>query len=65
MFGAMRSLLAAERGRIGSQCYADGTGPDTWEITTKDVLEFATVEGTAACGLQDRIGPCGRASRRT
>ncbi len=40
LFGAMRTALAAERGRI----------------TTRDVLGFATLDGARACGRADRAG---------
>ena len=56
MFGAMRTVLASERGLVGARCYADGVGPGPWEITTKDVLEFATIAGARASGLGDRVG---------
>jgi 5-methylthioadenosine/S-adenosylhomocysteine deaminase len=43
MFAAMRSAHVAQRGLDGS-------------LNARDVLEFATVDGAAACGLADRTG---------
>jgi len=51
MFGAMRSILNAERGLLGQQAYTESRGPDQWEITAEDVLSFATVEGARTTGL--------------
>lgn len=56
LFSAMRHVLAVERGRIGAEHYAAGLGPDPWELTSRDVLGFATLEGAAAVGMRDRIG---------
>jgi len=43
MFASMRSAHVAQRG-------LDGT------LNARDVLEFATIDGAAACGLVDRTG---------
>jgi 5-methylthioadenosine/S-adenosylhomocysteine deaminase len=56
MFGEMRGMLEAERGRR-NQPYLD-----RWEdvpplsLTTRDAIEFATIEGARTLGLEDRIG---------
>src|SRR5690606_24199989 len=51
MFAAMRAILNAERGLQGQAAYAESRGPSQWEITTQDVLSFATVEGARTTGL--------------
>ncbi|HSK91920.1 MAG TPA: amidohydrolase family protein [Euzebyales bacterium] len=56
MFGAMRSILSAERGLVGAAAYERGEAPSRWEVLTRDVLEFATIEGARASGLDARIG---------
>lgn len=56
LFSAMRHILAVERGRIAAEHYAAGVGPGPWELTTRDVLGFATTEGARAVGMLDRIG---------
>ncbi|GAA1995767.1 amidohydrolase family protein [Microbacterium ulmi] len=56
LFGAMRSILVSDRGEVGARHYAEGSGPASWEITTKDVLEFATVAGASAVGMASRTG---------
>ena len=43
MFATMRSAYAVQRGLDGS-------------LNARDLLEFATVDGAAACGLADRTG---------
>ncbi|GAA3566464.1 amidohydrolase family protein [Amycolatopsis ultiminotia] len=43
LFSAMRTALAVQRG-------LDGT------LTTRDVAEFATIDGARTCGLGDRTG---------
>jgi cytosine/adenosine deaminase-related metal-dependent hydrolase len=56
MFGTMRTTLAALRGVLGDRATREDTGVGPWEVTTGDVLEFATVRGAAALGLSHRIG---------
>jgi cytosine/adenosine deaminase-related metal-dependent hydrolase len=56
MFGAMRSMLSTQRG-IDNQRHLDsGTQPDRLDLTTRDVLAAATINGARACGLDSRIG---------
>lgn len=56
MFGAMKSTIAAQRG-LGNAAAADaGTVVDQLLPTCQDVVEFATVEGARATGMDDRIG---------
>ena len=56
MFDEMRGMLEAERGRR-NQVYID-----RWDevpalsLTTRDAIEFATIEGARTLGLEDRVG---------
>ena len=57
MFGAMRSTIASQRGRDNGQAAEEGIAMvDELRLTCKDVVEFATVQGARACGMDDRIG---------
>ena len=49
MFNQMRSVLALQR----SLAAAQGKAP----ITARDVLEYATIEGARANGLDAKVGP--------
>jgi cytosine/adenosine deaminase-related metal-dependent hydrolase len=57
MFGTMRATIGTERGFDNEQARDRGEAsvPEL-ELTCRDVLEFATIEGARACGLDDRIG---------
>jgi 5-methylthioadenosine/S-adenosylhomocysteine deaminase len=48
MFNQMRSVLTLQRARAA----ADGKSP----VSARDVLEYATVEGARANGLESRVG---------
>jgi cytosine/adenosine deaminase-related metal-dependent hydrolase len=52
LFGTMRSTLGLLRGMLGWQATQQERGVEPWEITTGDVLEFATANGAAALGLK-------------
>jgi cytosine/adenosine deaminase-related metal-dependent hydrolase len=56
MFGTMRSTLAVYRGLLGYLAFQEGQGVTPWQITTSDILEFATWRGAAALGISDRVG---------
>jgi 5-methylthioadenosine/S-adenosylhomocysteine deaminase len=56
MFGTMRSTLGLLRGALAWQATQQGTGVGPWEITTADILEFATLRGAASLGLDERTG---------
>ena len=51
MFGTMRSTLGQLRGMLGWHATQSGLGVGPWEITTADILDFATSRGAAALGL--------------
>ena len=53
MFTQMRFAYAQSR---AGQLPADLTAPFVPERVPEDVLRFATIDGAAACGLDDRIG---------
>jgi cytosine/adenosine deaminase-related metal-dependent hydrolase len=56
MFTAMRSTLAAQRARENEEHLDAGTDPERLELTSRDVLEFATIDGARACGLDGKVG---------
>jgi 5-methylthioadenosine/S-adenosylhomocysteine deaminase len=53
MFSQMRTAFAAERIRAFTD---DEHVPFAPTLTPRDVLEFATIEGARACGLESKIG---------
>src|SRR5205823_11653331 len=57
MFGTMRATIGTERGFDNAAARERGEASvSTLELTCRDVLEFATIEGARACGLDSRIG---------
>ncbi len=56
MFNVMRAALSSARASANERAMSSGTAVDSLSITTRDVLEFATVAGARALGLDDRIG---------
>jgi 5-methylthioadenosine/S-adenosylhomocysteine deaminase len=57
LFGTMRATIGTERGFDNEAARAAGKpSVDEMELTCRDVLEFATIEGARACGLDSRIG---------
>jgi len=56
MFGAMRALLAGTRAVVNDEALRQRRIVDRLPLTSRDVLEFATVQGARACGLDARIG---------
>lgn len=54
MFTQMRSAMAYYRSYVGSGHSSAADAPET--LTSRDVLQFATVEGARANGLLHRIG---------
>jgi cytosine/adenosine deaminase-related metal-dependent hydrolase len=56
LFGTMRSAIGTERGFENHAAEGRGEALDELRLTCRDVLEFATIEGARACGLEDRIG---------
>jgi 5-methylthioadenosine/S-adenosylhomocysteine deaminase len=57
MFGTIRATIGTERGFDNEQARDRGEASvSEMELTCRDVLEFATIEGARACGLGDTIG---------
>lgn len=56
MFGAMRSTISAQRALDNERAVEAGETVDHLSLTCREVLEFATIEGARACGLDARIG---------
>jgi 5-methylthioadenosine/S-adenosylhomocysteine deaminase len=56
MFGAMRMLLAGTRAVVNDEALRQRRIVDPLPLMSRDVLEFATIQGARACGLEALIG---------
>jgi 5-methylthioadenosine/S-adenosylhomocysteine deaminase len=56
MFTQMRFLFATERLLAHEAAFAAGSEEEPVLLTSRDVLEFATIEGARVCGLENRTG---------
>jgi cytosine/adenosine deaminase-related metal-dependent hydrolase len=56
MFNAMRALLAGTRLMVHRAALEKKTAVDPLPLTSRDVLEFATLQGARACGLDHKTG---------
>jgi 5-methylthioadenosine/S-adenosylhomocysteine deaminase len=56
MFDEMRAVIEAERLRQYDRQLTLGAAPDAVPLTTRQAIEFATIEGARTLGLDDRIG---------
>jgi cytosine/adenosine deaminase-related metal-dependent hydrolase len=56
MFTAMRTTLAMQRALDNDEVIRAGGTPSHLELTARDILEFATIEGARTLGLADRTG---------
>jgi 5-methylthioadenosine/S-adenosylhomocysteine deaminase len=57
MFGTLRATIGTQRGFDNEAAHGRGEASvSEMELTCRDVLEFATIEGARACGLEDRVG---------
>ncbi|WP_273889156.1 amidohydrolase family protein [Rubrobacter naiadicus] len=55
-FTQMRFLFAAERMRVHQRIFDEELEEVPPLLSSRDVLEFATIEGARVCGLTDRTG---------
>jgi len=57
LFGTMRATIGTERGFDNEYARQAGKASvDEMELTCREVLEFATIEGARACGMDSKIG---------
>jgi cytosine/adenosine deaminase-related metal-dependent hydrolase len=56
MFDEMRAVLEAERLRQYDRMLTLGGAPEAVPLTTRQALQFATIDGARTLGLDDRIG---------
>ena len=56
MFTAMRTTLAMQRAMDNDELIQAGRTPERLELTARDILEFATIEGARTLGLADVTG---------
>jgi len=59
MFGLMRTALGTQRGLDNAHLEATGgtlANGEPIPLTARDMLEFATIEGARACGLDHKVG---------
>jgi 5-methylthioadenosine/S-adenosylhomocysteine deaminase len=56
MFSVMRAALTCARALDNDVALKAGTTLSVLDVTTRDILEFATVEGARATGLDRKIG---------
>ncbi|MET9685404.1 amidohydrolase family protein [Streptomyces coeruleorubidus] len=55
-FTAMRFALAIPRAQANDEALSDGRNPWNLNLTTRDALRMATIEGARALAQEDRIG---------
>ena len=56
MFTQMRFLFAQDRLLAHEAAFAAGNETEPELLTSREVLEFATIEGARVCGLEERTG---------
>ncbi len=56
MFTQMRFLFAQDRLQAHEAAFAAGSDEEPTLLSSRQVLEFATIEGARVCGLEERTG---------
>jgi 5-methylthioadenosine/S-adenosylhomocysteine deaminase len=56
MFGAMQTAISSQRALDNAAASEAGEAVDELRVSCKDMVEFATVQGARACGLDDKVG---------
>jgi len=56
MFGTMRATIGTQRGFDNADALQRGESLQQLELTCRQVLEFATIEGARACGIDHKVG---------
>jgi 5-methylthioadenosine/S-adenosylhomocysteine deaminase len=56
MFTQMRFLFASDRLLAHEAAFAAGNEEEAKLLTSREVLEFATIEGARVCGIEERTG---------
>jgi cytosine/adenosine deaminase-related metal-dependent hydrolase len=56
MFGTMRATIGTQRGFDNADALQRGESLQQLELTCREVLEFATIEGARACGIDHKVG---------
>ena len=56
MFAQMKFMLQAERSRINETILMRGEMPEKLQLTAREVLSFATIDGARALGLENKVG---------
>ena len=56
MFTQMRMLMAATRGAVHAEAMAQHRFVDPLPVSTRDILDFATLQGARTCGLERITG---------
>ncbi len=56
MFGSMRALIGTQRGFDHADAAGRGEPLDHVPLSCREVVEFATIDGARAVGLDDRVG---------